>query len=146
MKTLTICFAVFLILCGSNAVRANNIFFDLSPDEIEEAIQYGKTADYKMNEFGGYDLGLNGEAWRSIQFQNANNSVRLTDDFFERAERGDRWSAAHVAAGVAVLEAPKIDGVEAGPRHNTHLPGPGYGPREAPVGDSGPHSALDENR
>jgi hypothetical protein len=59
MKNLVIFLAAFLILCGSNAARADDGFFDLSPDKIEEAIQYGKTADYKINEFGGYDLGLN---------------------------------------------------------------------------------------
>jgi hypothetical protein len=59
MKSLVIFFSVCLILCGSNATRADDGFFDLSPAKIEEAIQYGKTADYKMNEFGGYDLGLN---------------------------------------------------------------------------------------
>ena len=59
MKTSIVCFAVFLILCGSNVTRADDGFFDLSPAKIEEAIQYGKTADYKMNEFGGYDLGIN---------------------------------------------------------------------------------------
>ena len=59
MKSLVLFFAVCLILCGINAARADDDFFNLSPDKIEEAIQYGKTADYKMNEFGGYDLGLN---------------------------------------------------------------------------------------
>jgi hypothetical protein len=59
MKTLVIFFAACLILCGSNAARADDTFFELSQAKIEEAIQYGKTADYKMNEFGGYDLGIN---------------------------------------------------------------------------------------
>jgi hypothetical protein len=47
------------MLCGSHTAHADDGFFDLSPAKIEEAIQYGKTADYKTNEFGGYDLGLN---------------------------------------------------------------------------------------
>ena len=59
MKTSIVCFAVFLILCGGSTLGADNSFFELSQAQIEEAIQYGKTADYKMNEFGGYDLGLN---------------------------------------------------------------------------------------
>ena len=41
--------------------------------------------------------GLNGDAWRSIQFQNANNSVRLTDDFFRRVEAGEPWQTRTVA-------------------------------------------------
>jgi hypothetical protein len=59
MKSLVLFFAVCLILCNGSALGADDGFFDLSPKKIEEAIQYGKTADYRMNEFGGYDLGLN---------------------------------------------------------------------------------------
>jgi hypothetical protein len=59
MKSLVLFFAACLILCSSNAARADDGFFDLSPGKTEEAIQYGKTADYTMNEFGGYDLGIN---------------------------------------------------------------------------------------
>ncbi len=40
----------------------------------------------------GYDMSLNGEAWQSIQFQNANNSVRVTDDFMKKALAGEPWS------------------------------------------------------
>src|SRR2546429_2222005 len=40
----------------------------------------------------GYDMSLNGNAWQSIQFQNANNSVRVTDDFMKRALAGDDWA------------------------------------------------------
>ena len=37
----------------------------------------------------GFDMRLDSEAFASIQYQNANNSVRVTDEFMERAERGD---------------------------------------------------------
>src|SRR5213593_3973693 len=40
----------------------------------------------------GYDMSLNGEAWQSIQFQNANNSVRATDNFMQSAIAGDAWN------------------------------------------------------
>src|SRR5438552_11260538 len=40
----------------------------------------------------GYDMSLNGEAWQSIQFQNANNSVRATDDFMKAAIAGETWN------------------------------------------------------
>ncbi len=43
-------------------------------------------------EKGGYDSNFNGEAYSSILFQNANLSVRLTDDFMEAAERDDTWT------------------------------------------------------
>jgi ribonucleoside-diphosphate reductase alpha chain len=41
----------------------------------------------------GYDSSLDGEAYGSIFFQNANNSVRATDDFMEAAAaNGDWWT------------------------------------------------------
>ena len=39
----------------------------------------------------GFDMRLDSEAFASIQYQNANNSVRVTDEFMERAERGEEW-------------------------------------------------------
>ncbi len=41
----------------------------------------------------GYDGSINGEAYSSIFFQNANNSVRLTDTFMNAVEQdGDFWT------------------------------------------------------
>jgi ribonucleoside-diphosphate reductase alpha chain len=39
----------------------------------------------------GFDASLDGEAYSSIFFQNANNSVRATDEFMEAALRDDEW-------------------------------------------------------
>ncbi|HEX2125083.1 MAG TPA: LAGLIDADG family homing endonuclease, partial [Thermoleophilaceae bacterium] len=39
----------------------------------------------------GFDMRLDSEHFASIQYQNANNSVRVTDEFMERAERGEDW-------------------------------------------------------
>ena len=35
---------------------------------------------------------LDSEAFASIQYQNANNSVRVTDEFMDQAQRGEEWS------------------------------------------------------
>src|ERR1700687_1071056 len=50
----------------------------------------------------GYDASLDGEAYSSIFFQNANNSVRATDDFMEAAGRGDDWWTKGVSTGQPV--------------------------------------------
>jgi ribonucleoside-diphosphate reductase alpha chain len=39
----------------------------------------------------GFDMRLDSEHFASIQYQNANNSVRVSDEFMERAERGEEW-------------------------------------------------------
>ena len=39
----------------------------------------------------GFDMRLDSEHFASIQYQNANNSVRVTNEFMERAERGEEW-------------------------------------------------------
>jgi ribonucleoside-diphosphate reductase alpha chain len=39
----------------------------------------------------GFDMRLDSESFASIQYQNANNSVRVSDEFMERVERGEDW-------------------------------------------------------
>src|SRR5215831_5889497 len=50
----------------------------------------------------GYDASLDGEAYSSIFFQNANNSVRATDDFMEAAANDGDWWTRAVSTGQPV--------------------------------------------
>jgi ribonucleoside-diphosphate reductase alpha chain len=47
----------------------------------------------------GYDSSLDGDAYSSVFFQNANNSVRATDDFMEAAAQDSDWWTKSVASG-----------------------------------------------
>src|SRR5689334_563112 len=47
----------------------------------------------------GYDASLDGEAYSSIFFQNANNSVRATDDFMDAAAKDGEWWTRSVFTG-----------------------------------------------
>ncbi len=49
----------------------------------------------------GYDSSLDGEAYSSIFFQNANNSVRATDEFMEAVVRDGEWWTKAVVDGPA---------------------------------------------
>jgi ribonucleoside-diphosphate reductase alpha chain len=50
----------------------------------------------------GYDASLDGEAYASIFFQNANNSVRATDEFMQAVLDGKEWWTKSVVAGEPV--------------------------------------------
>jgi ribonucleoside-diphosphate reductase alpha chain len=47
----------------------------------------------------GYDGSFNGEAYRSVFFQNSNNSVRVTDAFMRSVEKDDLWTTRSVRDG-----------------------------------------------
>lgn len=47
----------------------------------------------------GYDSSMDGEAYGSIFFQNANNSVRVTDDFMNAVEKSATWTTHEVTTG-----------------------------------------------
>ncbi len=47
----------------------------------------------------GYDDSIDGEAYRSVQFQNANNSVAVTDEFMQAIEDGGEWKTRKVTTG-----------------------------------------------
>ena len=50
----------------------------------------------------GFDMSIDGEGFTSIQYQNANNTVRLSDEFMERAERDEDWQTTARTTGEPV--------------------------------------------
>ncbi len=50
----------------------------------------------------GFDMSIDGEGFHSIQYQNANNSVRVTDEFLDAVERGDEWKTIARVSGETV--------------------------------------------
>ena len=47
----------------------------------------------------GYDPSIDGEAYSSVYFQNANHSVRLSNDFMRAVENDDIWYTLEVTTG-----------------------------------------------
>jgi ribonucleoside-diphosphate reductase alpha chain len=96
---------------GGTRRAAKMVILDADHPDILEFVRSKAHEEAKAYALGdmGYDLGLNGDAWRSIQFQNANNSVRLTDDFFRRVEAGEDWQTRAVATGEVSAQMPAAD-------------------------------------
>ncbi|HEX4244745.1 MAG TPA: vitamin B12-dependent ribonucleotide reductase, partial [Acidimicrobiales bacterium] len=57
----------------------------------------------------GFDMDLDGKDSISIQYQNANNSVRVTDDFMEAVVDGREWSLTTRGDGSVVRSVPARD-------------------------------------
>ena len=52
----------------------------------------------------GFDMSIDGDGFTSIQYQNANNSVRVTDEFMHAVENDEDWRTTARATGEPVGE------------------------------------------
>src|SRR6267378_4601503 len=93
---------------GTTRRAAKMVVLDSDHPDIHDFIWCKAKEEKKAWALGemGYDMSLNGEAWHSIQFQNANNSVRVSDEFMKRAKADEDW-ALTARVGGTVLETVK---------------------------------------
>ena len=70
------------------------VVLDIDHPDIEEFIWCKAKEEEKARvlEQAGYDMSLDSSDWASIQYQNANNSVRITDAFMEAVEANEDWN------------------------------------------------------
>jgi len=73
---------------GKTRRAAKMVVLDIDHPDIREFIWCKANEEKKANALrdAGFDMSIDGEGFRSIQYQNANNSVRLTDDFMRAVE------------------------------------------------------------
>ena len=80
---------------------AKMVILNIDHPDIEEFIQCKVKEERKAWALvdAGYDPSLGGEAYSSIFFQNANNSVRVTDDFMRAVIEDKDWVTHRITTG-----------------------------------------------
>ena len=78
---------------GKTRRAAKMVMLDIDHPDIEQFI-WSKSREEKKARVlreAGFDVGIDGEDLFSLQYQNANNSVRVTDEFMEAVEKDLDW-------------------------------------------------------
>ena len=86
---------------GKTRRAAKMVILNADHPDIERFIWCKAKEEKKAHTLieAGYDASLDGDAYSSIFFQNANNSVRATDDFMEAVAEDRDWWTKSVSTG-----------------------------------------------
>ncbi len=89
---------------GKTRRAAKMVILNVDHPDVEEFIWCKAREERKARVLAeaGYDMDLDGKDAPSIQYQNANNSVRVTDDFMKAVENDDDWDLRAVTNGQPV--------------------------------------------
>jgi ribonucleoside-diphosphate reductase alpha chain len=78
---------------GATRRAAKMVVLDVDHPDIEEFVETKAREEDKIRALrdAGFDMDLGGRDIVSVQYQNANNSVRVTDEFMRAVEAGDEF-------------------------------------------------------
>ena len=85
-------------------VAAKMVMLDVDHPDIEEFIWAKATEEKKARALtdAGFDMGIDGKDLFSLQYQNANNSVRVTDQFMEAVLNNENWELKRRTTGEVI--------------------------------------------
>ncbi|TSC68635.1 MAG: ribonucleoside-diphosphate reductase alpha chain [Parcubacteria group bacterium Gr01-1014_66] len=92
---------------GSTRRAAKMVVLNIDHPDIMLFIRCKAEEEKKVRALieAGYEMyDLNNPAWNSVQYQNANNSVRVTDEYMAAVEHDEVWMTRYVTTGAVVEE------------------------------------------
>ena len=96
---------------GKTRRAAKMVILDVDHPDIEDFIWCKATEERKARVLrdAGFDMDLDGKDAISLQYQNANNSVRVTDEFMQTVIDGGDWDLVTRGDGTTVRTVPARD-------------------------------------
>jgi len=91
---------------GKTRRAAKMVVLDIDHPDIREFIWCKAKEEDKAAALrdAGFDMSIDGDGFKSIQYQNANNSVRVTDDFMRAVEDDGEWRLTSRTTGEPIGE------------------------------------------
>ncbi|HWJ49424.1 MAG TPA: vitamin B12-dependent ribonucleotide reductase, partial [Solirubrobacteraceae bacterium] len=91
---------------GKTRRAAKMVVLDVDHPDIREFIWCKAKEEDKAAALrdAGFDMSIDGDGFKSIQYQNANNSVRVTDEFMRAVEADGEWHLTSRSTGQPIGE------------------------------------------